>query len=350
MKLLRTIVRRFTLIEVIILLLIVSYAWFVDRSNPTIEETSIRVTAAEGLYIKLTPDSEARTSVNLNQIISHFDVFELKQISSADAIDFYYIDYGQGLTEGDPQFVKIVPDGQGKIDYVYYGYVDYDFYLQTEDFAKHVYIHKDTLLSGVATTAMRVALTIDNGVTETVHIFGDEAENGITDPYVTEAVIDEGYFTFGNIDPLLTGTQIVKTFDYYDGGRGTSDSDPLNMSKLLYTMESDSVIRVNVKIWLEGGDPDCDNTISSSYLDFRLKFGSANVLLPAPTVSPNNGDYTITGLTTDMEYADTNTPATVWTTVTDPSVTFGTGQTIYVRIKEVENVSPASEVATVTFS
>jgi hypothetical protein len=350
MKVFKTIVRRFTLIEVIVLLLIVSYAWFVDRSNPSIEESSIRVTAAEGLYIKLQPDSEARTSINLNQIVSQFSTFELKQVSSADAIDFYYVDFGQGLTEGDPQFVLIEPDSEGQIDYNFYGYVDYDFYLQTEDFAKHIYLHKDTLLDGVADEAMRVAITIDDGVTEEVHIFGDVAENGITDPYVTEAAIDEGYFTFGDIDPLLTGNQIVKTFDYYDGGRGTSDSDPLNMSKLLYTMEADDTIRVNVKIWLEGGDPDCDNTIASSFLDLRIKFGSANVLLPAPSVTANNGDYTITGLTTAMEYADTNTPSTTWTTVTDANMTFGTGQTVYVRIKEVTNVSPASEVATVVFS
>lgn len=350
MKMFKTIIRRFTLIEVIVLLLIVSYAWFVDRSNPSIEESNIRVTSAEGLYIKLQPDSEARTSINLNQIVSQFSTFELKQVSSANATDFYYVDFGQGLTEGDPKFVKIVPDINGQINYSYYGYIDYDFYLQTEDFGKYVYLHKDTLLSGVADEAMRVALTIDDGVTETIHIFGDIAENGITDPYVTEAAVAEGYFTFGNIDPLLTGPQIVKTFSYYDGGRGTSDSDPLNKSKVLYTMAPNSQIRVNVKIWLEGGDPDCDNSIASSFLDLRIKFGSANVLLPAPTLIPDQGVYTIAGLTTNMEYAYTNTPSTVWTNVTNANMIFGPAQTVYVRIKEVTNVSPASEVANVIFN
>jgi hypothetical protein len=350
MKLFKTLVRRFTLIEVIVLLLIVSYAWFVDRSNPSIEESNIRVTSAEGLYIKLQPDSEARTSINLNQIVSQFSTFELKQVSSADAIDFYYVDFGQGLTEGDPRFVKIVPDINGQVNYTFYGYIDYDFYLQTEDFGKHVYLHRDTFLSGVADEAMRIALTIDDGTTETIHIFGDLAENGITDPFVTEAAVDEGYFTFGNIDPLLTGPQIVKTFDYFDGGRGASDSDALNQSKVLYSMEPNSQIRVNVKIWLEGGDPDCDNSIASSYLDLRIKFGSANLLLPAPTLLADQGNYTIAGLTTSMEYASTNTPATVWTDVTDVNMVFGPAQTVYVRIKEVTNVSPASEVEDVIFN
>jgi hypothetical protein len=351
MKTFKMIVRRFTLIEVIVLLLIVSYAWFVDRSNPMIEETSIRVTSAEGLYIKLQPDSPARTSINLNQIITHFNTFEIKQVSSANAIDFYYVDFGQGLSEGDPRFVEILPNAQGQIDYNLYGYIDYDFYLQTEDFAKHVYLHKDTILDGLAAPAMRIALTIDDGVNPLVtHIFGDTAENGITDPFLTESAVAEGYFSFGNIDHLLVGPQIVKTFDYFDGGRGLDDSDPLNLSKVLYTMEADSIIKINVKIWLEGGDPECDNTIASSFLDVRVKFGSANVLLPAPTVTPNNGDYTITGLDTTMEYASTNEPATVWTSVSNPSMTFGAAQTVYVRIKEVTGVSPHSYATTVTFN
>lgn len=351
MKFLRLFVRRFALLEIIILLALGTYAWFVDRSNPVIEETSIRVTSAEGLYIKLQPDSAARTSINLNQIISHFDTFEIKQVSSADALNFYYVDFGQGLSEGDPRFVKIIPDVQGNINYNYYGYIDYDFYLQTEDFAKHVYLHKDTILDGEAAPAMRIALTVDDGVAPPfVHIFGDVAENGITDPFLTESAIAEGYFSFGNINPALVGPQIVKTFDYFDGGRSLDDSDPLNLSKVLYTMQPNSIIKINVKIWLEGGDPECDNTIASSYLDARIKFGSANVLLDAPLVTANNNNFTINNLSTAMEYAFTNNKDTVWINVSNPNMTFLSGQTVYVRIKEIMGVSPHSYPTTIIFN
>lgn len=345
----RVLIRYFTIIEIVVLIAIASYAWFAERNNPSISENNIQVTAAAGLYIKLLPDSVGRSSISLNQIISHFDEFELKQVSSPDAVDFYYVDFGQGLSQGDPRFIKIVPDAYGKIDYTLYGYIDYDFYLQTEDYGKHIYLHKDSHFTGTASTAMRIAITVSDGANDTIYIFGDEKENGIIDPFTTDAVNAEGYFTFNNINPALTTNQVVATFDTKDGGRSASDSDPLDINKLLYSLEPNSQIKVNVKVWLEGGDVDCDNTIASSLMDVQIKFGSANILLDAPTVTANNSTHTITGLTTAMEYSTTNDQNSVWTAVTDANMTFGTGITRYVRIAAIPDTSPESYATEVIF-
>ena len=67
---------------------------------------------------------------------------------------------------------------------------------------------------------------------------------------------------------------------------------------------------INLKIWLEGGDIDCTNALASTFLNVLFKFGSANELLAAPTLS-GNSNYTITGLDTTMEWATTNTATTV---------------------------------------
>ena len=103
-----------------------SYSWFAEKSNPSISESQIKVAAAEGLVIKLQADSAGRTNVNLNTIISDFEEFELKQVSSASALDFYTIDFGEGLTMSNPKYVLLPPVNNSDEQMVANGYVDYD--------------------------------------------------------------------------------------------------------------------------------------------------------------------------------------------------------------------------------
>lgn len=332
------------------LLIVTSFAWFADKSNPSISETSIKVTTADGLIIKLSPDSAGRTAVSLNQLFTDFNEFQLKQVSSVDGERFYKIDFGQGLAIQNPSFVLLdtTPEAMNMIDY---GFINYDFYLATEEYPKHVYMHRESGFSGIASDAIRVAITItdsNNNLMANV-IFGNTAENGIYNPQTTHAIISEGTFEYGNIPSTMYSSQIVRTFEEKNGGRGVSDEEPIDLNKLIATIPAETTIKMNIKIWLEGGDVDCTNVIASSLLDVMLKFGSANVLLPAPTLYANTSNNTITGLTTDMEWATTNTAGTVWTRVTNPNMTFTGMMTVYVRIAEDVGVSPESYAATINF-
>lgn len=343
------ILRAVVLIQIALLFVYGTYAWFSDKTNPTINQEDMKVTSAEGLVIKLSEDSEARTVVGLNEILSDFDAFALKQMSSADGINFYTIDFGAGLAHSAPQFIKIPTQSNGLINQDEYGMIDYNFYLETEDQAKHVYLHKDTSFEGLASSSIRLAITLTEGTEQTVYIFGDTAEN-IIDGYTTQAVVATGKFMYNNIDPSFVSTQNVYAYEDYNGGRGVDDNDPIDLTKILFTMEANSMRLVNVKIWLEGGDIDCDTSISDTLVDSLIKFGSANVLRDAPILSANNSSRTITGLTTEMEYAYTNTSDTVWTPVTNTSMTFARGTTVYVRYMEVAGVSSYSYATKVIFN
>ena len=345
----KLIINLVTVVEILVLLGIGSYAWFVDKSSPSISQNNFRVTSAEGLNIKLAADSASRTTINLNELFADFDLFELKQVSSADAINFFTIDFGAGLSYTDPRYVQLLPDAYGEIDMVEYGYIQHTFYLQTEDFGKHVYFHKDTAITGIANDAMRISLSYTIDSQEYNYIFGLEEENAVVG-YTTEAVIAEGEFDYASPDSSLLADQLVYTFDSKNGGRGTDDDNPIDLTKTLFTIPANSVLPITIKIWLEGGDEDCDNSLADTALDVNIKFGSANQLLDPPLVSPNNQFLTINGLTTDMEYALTNTIDTVWTRVTRTNVSFTRGQTVYVRIAEVPGVSLASHPAVVVFN
>ena len=344
----RVFTKIFILFGISILFLFSSYSWFSEKANPQIVGNQIKVTVADGLMIKLAPDSPSRTTLSLNQLFNDFESFELKQVSSADNINFFRIDFGQGLAVQNPTFVQI-DTAVAKSNINEYGYIDYDFYLQTEEYAKHVYIHKDSSITGIAADAIRIAAIIDNGTTTSNLIFGNEEENGINKPFTTRAVIGIGNFVYNNIDPALLGDQIVRTFDNKDGGRGTFDDDPIDLNKLITTIPANTQVRVNIRIWLEGGDVDCTNTIASSLLDVYLKFGSANVLLNAPNVTANTSNHTINNLTTNMEWALTNDKTTIWTKVTDPIMSFVGYTTVYVRIAEQPGISPQSYATTVNF-
>lgn len=337
------------LINVSIMFLYGTYAWFSDKVNPTITQDNMQVTSAEGLVIKLSPDSEARTIVGLNEILSDFEAFSLKQISSADGIHFYTIDFGAGLAHSAPEFITVPIQENGLIDQEKYGIIDYNFYLATEDQAKHVYLHKDTIFDGIASNSIRLAITVEDASEKKVYIFGDTRENAI-DGYTTEAIITPGKFSYGNIADEFISEQVVYAYEDYDGGRGDDDNAPIDLTKVLFTIEANSSKIVNVKIWLEGGDVDCDTTISDTMIDALIKFGSANVLRDAPVLSANNSSRTITGLTIDMEYAYTNTSETIWTSVTNANMTFSRRSTVYVRYKEVSGVSPYSYAAKVVFN
>lgn len=347
---LKIILQILIILGLVSLLVATSFAWFADKANPSISETQIKVTTADGLVIKLSPDSTGRTTVSLNQLFTDFNEFQLKQVSSADGASFYKIDFGQGLALQNPSFV-LLDTSPEEMNMIEYGFINYDFYLATEEYAKHVYMHNETGFSGIASNAMRISITMTDSNEHLLcnFIFGTTAENGIYDPQTTHAITSAGTFEYGSIPSSMYGTQIVRTFAEKNGGRGTSDDAPIDLNKILATIPAQTTVKMNIKIWLEGGDVDCTNSIASSLLDVMLKFGSANVLLTAPTLSANRATNTITGLTTDMEWATTNTGTTIWTPVTNPNMTFTGLMTVYVRIAEDPGVNPESYVTTVNF-
>lgn len=210
-------------------------------------------------------------------------------------------------------------------------------------------MHKDTSFTGIASNSVRLAITVTEGNEKSIHIFGDTPENSI-DGFTTKAIIKTGTFTYNNIDSSFIANQTVYAYEDYDGGRTEDDNDPIDLTKVLFTMDAGTMKAVNVKIWLEGGDEDCDTSLSDSSLNTIIKFGSANVLRDAPVLSANNSNRTITGLTTEMEYAYTNTSSTIWTSVTNSNMTFQRGTTVYVRYKEVTGVSSYSYTTKVVFN
>lgn len=322
------------IIQIILILIVFSYAWFSDKSNPSIEASQMQISAAEGLVIILDEDSSFRTTVDLATILSDTEYFLLKQVSSIDGINYFRVDYGQGLTKQDPAYVSIPYQASGAIDMNTYGMIDYDFFLQTADIDKYVYLHKDTGFTGTGEDALRFNITFHLQSGSTSFMFGNTKEDGSPSyPYLTKAVYNSGVFTYGTNPSSLVGNQNVYVYSDKDGGRSLSDDVTPDINKMLIMIPKDTRLRVNIKIWLEGGDPECVAQIGGNTVQGMIKLGSVDVRNPAPNVTAGSGG-TITGLTTAMEYyAGTDLLNAVWTSVSNPNQTFASG-IVHVRYKE----------------
>lgn len=323
------------LIQIILILVFSSFAWFSDKSSPSLEASQMQIATAEGLVIILAPDSSQRTEVNLTQILNNLEPFLLKQVSSQDGIDFFRIDYGQGLSKQDPAYVSIPYQASGTIDMDTYGMLDFDFYLQNSDFDKYIYLHNETGFFGTGKDALRFSISFIMQSGTTSYIFGEDKEDGSpTYPYVTHAVYDTGVFVYGTNPTSLVGNQDVLAYTDKDGGRWLSDTLSPDISKMLITIPAQTRLMVNVKVWLEGGDPDCISSIGGNTLQGVIKLGSVDVRPAAPSVTAGLGGV-INGLTTSMEYyIGTDILNATWTVVTDPNHVFTSNDHVHVRYFE----------------
>ena len=109
---------------------------------------------------------------------------------------------------------------------------------------------------------IRVSLTFTEGTNVDTIIIGNRQE--YTGNYYTDAV--------SNIDSTTkvgyTTTQNVSSFEGYNG----YNNSVFDANKTLYYLEQGVQIGVVVRMWLEGGDPMCTNTISGSTVDISLRF------------------------------------------------------------------------------
>ena len=163
---------------------------------------------------------------------------------------------------------------------------------------KLLFIHPDTHITGVGDDvgidkAIRVAITIDNN-SPIILANCDDQYDGRRSTTAAAANAD-GEDVYVNYNPdnttneynsLVTATQNAYGLLYWHGGRTSydGDDDPTDdyefdpdPQRVLYRLATDQICKVNIKIWLEGGDETCTDSIAGKVFDFMLKFDSVDV-------------------------------------------------------------------------
>lgn len=292
-----------SIIWILVMLGVTSYSWISRTWTPSITEDQISISTTGALVISLVSDDEYNANsakyntVNLNTLLgddTFVDNFSFKQVSSVDGKTFHTVDFSPLLVGKSPVFTN---------ENVKERYIDITFYLQIQEsgdsslqYSKYIFIHPDTQISDVnsgsnASKAIRIALTINDGDPIILCNAGSRTTIKSTQAAYTDAngktvykvdsngaaVNDNNGKPIYNTDAV--GTVTARDLHYYNGGRtsGTGYNFTVNPELMLVEVGSGSTTKINVKVWLEGGDENCVEQIAGEAIKLVLKFDSIDI-------------------------------------------------------------------------
>lgn len=299
-----------TIAWILLLTVVFSHSWIARNWTPSISQPNITISSSSALLISLTEDStDLQSTVSLNTVLNTED-FTLMQVSSSDGAIFHTVDFLPTLNQKSPVFTNENIENR---------YIDFTFYLKRQinnnpDAAmdKLVYIHPESHINSIVdgediSRAIRIAITIDNSppiILANCEEKDGGQYNGSRNTTASNStangldVYDNYTSTESNLqyNTAATATQTAYGLYYYNGGRSaadfTDDNDPTNdydftpnASRALVRMATGQVCKVNLKIWLEGGDETCDEDIAGKVFDFLLKFDSVDIPIEQTTTT-----------------------------------------------------------------
>ncbi len=251
-----------------------TYAWIFETDFSGIGGMNISLSESQGLVMTL--DGNVTQSIDINSYLAgSFTTFDLKEASSSNGIDLFlrnegmYYDDSAGIYDA----IDVAEDNVGIIQFRDAIIADYNesfIYfdlklLATGDNRYLIFDSDNCYIQDTDTNdvePIRISLTFVEGETTVTHIFGNRQE--YLGNYSTGAVssID------GTTEVGYTTDQGVNAFADYNG----YTSSVFDSDKTLYHLQEDTPTDLYIRIWLEGGDPLCTNTIAGSELNIELLF------------------------------------------------------------------------------
>ena len=270
----------------IILLSYATYAWLKRDWSPEILQSDMRIIAGSGLTFQFE-GGDAIDSANINDLLD-LETVELRSVSSCSgkSEDFFALEYGltgDALKKLDPakhldaDEIADLKNEEGKYTLLgkKYGYVDLTFTVSADvnnmsdqsvylgDSSKIELVDAGAVGAHDPLNAMRVSITVD-GVT---HVFLPSAD-GISPVRsihtgITNNRVDGRGYTADGISPAdaQTVSTDAKIFNSFFEGKTA-----------LFTIAPGEQKKVNVCIWLEGVDDDCQDEVAGSALDLLIEF------------------------------------------------------------------------------
>lgn len=291
------------LLVMILLCTYVTYSWLKREWSPYIYsgDDGIKIATSGALVFKMNENigEGGVLSKTINEILGIQGTFAMKPVSNATgaASTFFRLNYTDdpatySFDQLPPSTMETARDN--------YGFIDITFYIQADNSsARYIYLHEDShiaLAAGsmvndekydVAHRALRVAISIDNGA---ARLF---SADGADRTYTAVRVMPTGeneeefykYYTSydkeaqkgeKNMAPIATlNSRDVVLLSDYDGYDKLEDGKKVqNTKKCLFVISAGATAAIHVRIWLEGEDEFCNESIVNKDLDVLIKFAS----------------------------------------------------------------------------
>ncbi|MBQ6855610.1 MAG: hypothetical protein IJO13_00745 [Lachnospiraceae bacterium] len=285
------------------MLIAFTYTWVSRNWTPSIKGEDLDIASAGALVISVFGD-DSHEELTLNDFINVDESFTFRQVSSLDGADhFFWKDFSPQLTDetAPALFRRVGIEGDNHDDDYLYARFCLKLDETLED-SKYIFIHPETIINydgdciWDVNKAMRISLTWEiDGKTTTVILADVDDDNGYGG---TMRTADENYKAVANLTgnffsetaPGAVDYQTVYDLHYFDCGRTGFDfseeakNSDINYTgfnkdanRTLFTMEPGDTVWIDMRIWLEGEDPNCQKEIAGEDFDMILKFDSVYV-------------------------------------------------------------------------
>lgn len=263
-----------TMLTIVLLLVMGTLAWIEGTVTPGIDGTDMQITAAPGLVMKL--DGAVTDTINLNEYC--YDApdksLTLLEASSTNGEKIFFRRVGDAEDNtGENSNVVYLRDAvDGDVNT---NYLAVTFTLTSAGKAQDIWLDKDnTYLRDQDGTrnldAIRVSLKVD-------YLNDKQKQSKIT--LLSTHTPDERYEYSAQraiMDFDRSNNKLVDEPGYVEDVevfplQGYSESNPW------LHLEKDETIRITMRLWLEGMDPYCVDSISGSSFDFHLYFNSSAI-------------------------------------------------------------------------
>lgn len=298
------------LLTTVILFSYASFSWMRREWTPFIEQSNITIATGGSLVFEFEGGSGVSTGKSINEILGLEKDFVLKPVSSQTGGEssFFSLDLQRG--EGNEVYQYLdVSDYEDSIQMgIENGYIEFQMMLYSPDAEgtiRYVYVHPEShiRLSDVdgnptdAEKCIRMSVTLES--TAQTWIFGAD---GVTGHSGINPVMDESsqtyvmdgvpYYADFNAEDKEASTLTEQVGDHQvvvssENFRSMSDLDggdydesgsliTQDTTQTLFALTSGESTKqwVTVRIWAEGSDPHCTDTISGAEIDLKLKFSS----------------------------------------------------------------------------
>ncbi|MBO5758016.1 MAG: hypothetical protein J6S28_09970 [Clostridia bacterium] len=290
------------LLLTVLLFSYVSYAWLNRQWTPSIKQDGITISTSSSLVF-LLDKGDTTTSMRIDQVLDLDKDFVLRPVSNASGRSQDFVTLNMAGEEKDYHYQHITPPETSAVpDYsqlgIENGYIEFNMALGSVDTAaskQYIYLHHDSRIAfhGDATSELsrvvnciRISLTIRSGsesISEKTYIFVPDTVATTAHMGVDPKKDGVKYFdteTEVMIPPPIT-TEVKHLKDCMAGravdSNGEETFSPTD-DNTLFTLEVDpdtsAPVWITVRIWAEGTDANCDDTIAGQQIDLMLKFAA----------------------------------------------------------------------------
>lgn len=258
------------LIEILVLLMNVTYSWVPSQEYAGVIGNDLSITASSG--VKIQCEGNYSGNVQLNN-------YTLSQATSVDGRTIFFPTAGKSTKNNNTNEMKF---REGNASDVNNNYICVDFTIRADDASAgktmpvwfdgdHTYVKKNGSESG--TEAIRVAFYENNG--STPQVFAGNTAKGQQRAYSPVNAINKAQ---GGTPRVITDNQQAKAFgdNFFVSETQTGNA--------LFVLQPSEVKHITMIVWLEGTDAACTDALLDTVLNLRVRLRGAVSEEPVNTV------------------------------------------------------------------